>query len=118
MELERTLKAVVIVDNEISEPDNPNDIVYVGMIWDDSGFMPSATLVVDWVGSKDEALEAAHDMMIKHYMENYRDHVEKMEKEYGEGSWMEGWDGNAWEMTFQSFLEAAKKAGVLHDLDI
>jgi len=118
MELERTLKAVAIVDSEISEPDDPNDIVYIGMIWDDSGYTPAAALVVDWVGSKDEVLQAADDLLMNYYMENYYDHVEEMEKEYGEGSWMEGWGGDAWKMTFRKFLEAAKKAGVLHDLNI
>jgi len=118
MDLERALKGTAVVAKEIHEPDDLGDVVYIGMVWDDSGFTPASALYVDWTGSKDEAVQNADDVLMEWYMENYRDHIEEMEKEYGEGSWQEGWNGAAWEMTFREFLEAADKAGVLKELEL
>jgi len=119
-DFEQTLDGAVILDGEGTIDLNDPDKVFIGIIWDDSGFTPGAAISVQQgYGSEDEMLEIAFEILEKHEIK-YHDlkrkngdgYIEELMKEWGD-RWneilTEGWDGAAWTLPAQEAADIISK---------
>lgn len=112
-DLEKVLEGTVVVAGEGSIDPSNDTPVFIGMAWDDSGFTPASAIYVDWVGSEDEALQAAFEILEQHEREANPEYLEDLFEEWGERAdeiFTEGWNGAAWTMSSKEAAEIILKS--------